>query len=202
MNQEQNRILSSFTEENEGLSSGSGSVSDVDLMTTMNIKNHSAWIAYSYTFSANNIDDINEGEDFPSAFNKPHDIKLVHDYRLGDYTFHTQVTASSGYPYTPILGFFQGPGGDTFLVYGEDLSARLPDQFRMDISLSRAFNYRSSALTIGLGVFNLTDHTNIRSRTYSVNQIRDEEPEQLKINAIDLELIGLSPTFSVSLDFR
>ena len=48
----------------------------------------------------------------------------------------------------------------------------------------------------------MTDHTNIRTRTYSVNQVRDEAPDELNINAIDLELIGLSPTFSLGLTFR
>ncbi|NND93831.1 MAG: hypothetical protein HKN45_03145, partial [Flavobacteriales bacterium] len=202
LNQEQNRLLSAFTAENEGISSGDGMVAGLDLLTTYAKGSHSAWLAYSYSFSANSLEDVNDGEEFPSAFNKPHDLKLVYNYRMRDYTVHSQLTASSGYPFTPLLGFFEGPGGDTFLVYGDDLSGRLPSQFRWDMSVSRSFTYKSSTLSLGLGVFNLTDHQNIKNRTYSINQVRDEAPEELKISTIDLELIGISPTFSISLDFR
>ncbi|NNC83795.1 MAG: TonB-dependent receptor, partial [Flavobacteriales bacterium] len=202
LNQEQNRLLSAFTVENEQLSIGKGEVIGADLMVNYEQGAHSAWLAYSYTYSANVFEDIDDGDPMPSTYNKPHDIKMVYDYRYRDYTFHSQWTASTGYPYTPVLGVFEGPGGDPFLVYGEELSARLPDQFRWDISLSRHFSLRDMDLHLGAGIFNLTDHRNIRTRTYSTNQVRDEAPEELRINTIDLELIGLSPTFSLRLDFR
>ncbi len=112
------------------------------------------------------------------------------------------MIASSGYPYTPVLGFFEGPGGDTFLVYGDDLSARLPSLFRLDVSLNRSFSYRQFDLHLGVGVYNLTDHMNIRSRNYGIAEFRNELSDDLRINTIDLEMIGISPTFSVILDLR
>jgi hypothetical protein len=101
-----------------------------------------------------------------------------------------------------VLGFFEGPGGDTFLVYGDDLSARLPSLFRLDVSLNRSFSYKQFDLHLSLGVYNLSDHDNFRSRTYSIAELRDDLPDDLRINTIDLELIGISPTFSITLDLR
>ncbi len=200
LNQEQNRTLSSFTAESEGISSGKGTALGFDLLLNLESGAHNAWLSYSYTESANTLEDINNGTAFPSAYNKPHDLKAIYQYKHRDYLIHSQVTASSGYPYTEVLGLFEGPGGDIFIAYDQDLLARLPAIFRWDISVSRTLSMRHNDITIGLGVYNLTDHQNIRSRTYAIPTDRDGQPEDLTIRPIDLELLGLSPTFSVVLE--
>jgi hypothetical protein len=202
LNQEQNRILSAFTLENEGVVSGEGTVTGIDFTAQIDHRSHSAWVSYSYTLSENVIAEVNEGRVFPSAFNKPHDLSITYNYRHRAYQFHSTVMASSGYPYTPVLGFFEGPGDNTFLAYGDDLSARSPTLFRLDVSLNRTFSYKNFDMHIGLGVYNLTDHSNITDRSYGIAELENQLPDDLRINTLLLELIGISPTFSVTIDLR
>lgn len=202
INQEQNRLLSAYTVENEGVVTGEGTVTGVDITAQIGYKSHSAWLSYSYTLSQNTIAQVNEGRSFPSAFNKPHDLKLSYNFRYSDYKVHTTMLASSGYPFTPVLGFFEGPGGDTFLVYGDDLSARSPALFRIDFSVNRSFSFNKMGLDLGVGVYNLTNHSDIRTRTYGIADEPGNLPDDLRINPIDLVLVGISPTFSVTLNLR
>ena len=202
LNQEQNRILSGLTQENEGVVNGKGTATGLDFMAQVDYRSHSAWISYSYTLSENVIDEINGGSVFPSAFNKPHDLSITYNYRHRAYQFHSTMMASSGYPFTPVLGFFEGPDDNTFLVYGDDLSARSSALFRLDVSLNRTFSYKNFDMHLGLGVYNLTDHSNISDRSYEIAGLEDQLPDDLRISTILLELIGISPTFSVTIDLR
>lgn len=203
LNQEQIRLLSTFTLEQEGLVFGDSEVAGIDALIQYEHQGHDLWIAYSYTASLNRFKEINKGRVFPSTFNKPNDLKVVYAYSYLDYLFSTDFIYSSGYPFTPLLGTFENQlTGQDFVVYGDDLSARLPELFRWDISIQRSFYWSRSKLTLGLGVYNLTNRKNIRSRSYGVDQVRPEGADELTIRTMDLELLGLTPNFILRYTLR
>lgn len=202
LNREQNRSLSSIQSEDQGISTGKGTARGLDLLLNMDFGAQDLWVSYSYTESLNKLEDINSGKAYPSPFNKPHDLNVIYNLKHRDYVLHSQIIASSGYPYTRLAGYFYGPSGELFLAYDDDLLGRLPSIFRWDVTISRTLVIGHQDLSIGLGVFNLTDHKNIRSRSYTVDPATEGLPDDLRIRTIDLELIGLSPTFSLTLDLR
>jgi len=203
LNQEQIRFLSAYTADNKGLVTGNAQVVGLDLYLSYSKGPHDLWLAYSYTASFNRFSEINEGREFPSVFNKPHDFKAVYSYAYRDYILSTDLIYSTGYSYTPLLGTFQNElTGQDFVVYGDDLSARLPDFFRWDMSIQRAFYAERTSWVIGVGIYNLTDHRNVRTRRYSVEQVRPDSAEELTIRAVDLELLGLTPNFILKFSFQ
>jgi ferric enterobactin receptor len=203
LNQNQIRFVTAYSNGTQGLVTGKSEVLGVDVLLAYQKKGHDLWIAYSYTASFNYFSTINEGRAFSSAFNKPNDLKIIYAYSYLDYIFSTDLVYSSGYAYTPILGTFQNDlTGRTFIIYGDDLSARLPDFFRWDLSVQRKFYGERCEWTVGLGVYNLSNHKNVRSRQYAVDQLRPNESEELTISAIDLELMGLTPNFILKFSFQ
>jgi hypothetical protein len=201
LNLEQTRLLSIFTTDQDQLVFGDGEVLGFDVLVQRKWKEHDLWLAYSYTFSRNAFDSVNEGEAIPDAFNKPNDLKLVYAFHSGDYVFTSSIFYSNGYPYTPLIGVFQ-INEQEFVQYGSDLSARLPDLFRWDINVGRTFRYSRMEVTLNAGIHNLTDRDNIRARLYQVDSFRPQDSDDLTISTVDLELLGITPNFSCNIAFK
>ena len=203
LNQEQMRFLTPYTSGQEGIVEGRSEIAGVDVFLNYKKAGHDLWLAYSYTASFNYYNAINEGRAFPSIFNKPNDLKMIYSYSYLDYIFSTDLIYSTGYSYTPLLGTFQNDlTGQTFVIYGDDLSARLPDFFRWDLSLQRTFYGERSEWVLGFGIYNVTNQRNVRGRKYNVDQARPDNAEELTISAVDLELIGFTPNFILKFSFQ
>jgi outer membrane receptor protein involved in Fe transport len=87
--------------------------------------------------------------------------------------------------------------GDQFIVYGDDFSARLPDYSRFDIGVKYNLLIKDDILSLGAGVYNLFGRNNISRRSYDVSFTGDGDTN-LNVDIRDLELLGISPNFSIT----
>jgi outer membrane receptor protein involved in Fe transport len=130
-------------------------------------------------------------------------VNLVLSYIFGkDLSWQANMrwNYGSGFPFTPTQGFYPmtllNNSGSTIAVtnpslgvlYAQFDSQRLPDYARMDVSLSKSFQFsQSMALRLNASVINLFDRTNI----FYFNRITGQQVNQFPI----------LPTLSVGLDF-
>ncbi len=174
----------------------------VELMIRKNSGQLNGWLAYSYSRSwmlFNSpvpVESINDGLSYPSNYDRPHSLNVVANYkvsrRLG---FSYTLEYITGRPVTyPISIYYQN--GTQYLDYSDRNQYRIPDYFRMDLSINLEGNLKRNKLAHSfwmLSVYNLTG----RKNAYSV-YFRKEEGS---INGYKLAIFG-RPVITLSWNFK
>jgi hypothetical protein len=161
------------------------------------------WISYTYSRSLTKvdskylIDQINQGNYFPSNYDKPHDLKIVTNYKFSRiYSISNTVTFSTGRPITYPVGKYQFRDRE-LLNYSNRNEYRIPDYFRWDISLNIEGKLRVNKRVhdyLSISVYNLTG----RDNAYSIFFVSDPAKN---VKGYKLSIFS-QPIFSVTYDFR
>ncbi|NOT32780.1 MAG: TonB-dependent receptor [Candidatus Eisenbacteria bacterium] len=119
---------------------GHGFARGVDVFLQGTYRWLSGWVSYGYLDSRRREGDA--GERVPSPYGVAHSITLVGQYHLNSATtLGFRYSASSGRPYTPVVGRFYDPGREVWHpVEGARQSANMPDYHRLDVRYSRLFS--------------------------------------------------------------
>ncbi len=136
------------------------------------------WFSYTYSRSLLKSDDpvageiVNRGEYYPSNFDKPHSVNLISNYQFSHrYNISFNTVYSTGRPITLPLAVFN-TGTTAGIYYSDRNKFRIPDYFRIDISVNIYGNHRVKQKTHNswsVGVYNLTARKNV----YSVYFLQD-----------------------------
>ncbi|WP_215225789.1 TonB-dependent receptor [Echinicola shivajiensis] len=133
----------------------------------------SGWLSYTYSRSLLKTspdelaEKVNDGKWYPSNFDQPHDIMLVTNYEFNKRAnISMNANYSTGRPITLPVAKFNYNGSEQ--VYYSDRNAyRIPDYFRIDLSLNLEGSHKIKKLahaSWSLGVYNVLG----RSNPYSV----------------------------------
>ena len=135
------------------------------------------WLSYTYsrTFLRQNDPRIanpaNRGEWYPTQYDKPHDFKLIANYKFTRrYSMSLNLDYSTGRPTTVPAGKYWDKTLNRMLVYYTDRNSyRVPDYFRVDWSFNIEPSHHLTLLThssISIGVYNVTGRKNVYSIYY------------------------------------
>ena len=131
------------------------------------------WISYTYsrTFlqatSDNPSETVNQGKWYPSGYDKPHAINFIGNYKFSRrFNFSLNLTYSTGRPITLPLAKYE-LGGSARLYYSERNQYRIPDYFRMDVSINVEGNHKIKKLAHSSWTFAIYNVTG-RENAYSV----------------------------------
>ena len=144
----------------------------VELMVKKTEGKLNGWLSYTYSRTELRQNDprmeevVNDGDWYPASYDKPHDLKLVANYKFTQrYSVSLNCEYSTGRPVTLPTGKYLYAGGE-YLFYSERNQYRIPDFFRMDFSVNIEPSHHLTLLThssITLGVYNLTGRKNAYS---------------------------------------
>ena len=137
------------------------------------------WIAYTYTRAMRSVKTINNDNEYPSPYDKPHDFTIVCNYNFSkQLSFGATWLYSTGLPGTFPVGKVQTPYGSYPLYTDKRNADRFPDYHRMDISITYSFlkykarNDRKEKWgELNLSVYNAYNRKNI----YMLNFDPDKE---------------------------
>ncbi|WP_268124436.1 carboxypeptidase-like regulatory domain-containing protein [Roseivirga pacifica] len=106
------------------------------------------WFNYSYARTFIKLDGtfeeetINDGDFFPTNYDKPHTINLVSNYEITRrFSFSYNLVYSTGRPITFPTGLYQLNGIEV-LNYSDRNEYRIPDYIRMDVGLTLKWGHR------------------------------------------------------------
>lgn len=149
-----------------------GKAYGIELMAKKLTGKVNGWISYTYSRSllkAQNPelpDAPNNGDYYPSNYDKPHDFTAITNYRFSHrFSFSLNFTYSTGRPYTPPIGKYI-LNGTPRMYYAERNQYRIPDYYRMDISMNIEGNHKVKKLAHSswtLAVYNLLGRKNASS---------------------------------------
>ena len=155
-----------------------GEAYGVELMLKKPLGKLNGWFAYTWSKTRlREVGDrgdmaINGGKWYDASYDKPHDVKLVANYKFtqrvsvslnGDY--------STGRPITIPVAKYKYDGGYK-LYYSARNSHRIPDYFRVDAALNIEPTHRLRAFThfsFTVGVYNVTGRKNVYSIYFDTN---------------------------------
>ncbi len=96
----------------------------------------SGWISYTYSHAIRDIPEINDGNPYPTPYEKPHDLAIVFSYNLTPrIVIGANWIYSTGIPFTLPSGRYEVLGNILPLYTGRN-EYRLPDYHRMDLSVT------------------------------------------------------------------
>ena len=150
----------------------------LELMIKKPLGKLNGWI--SYTYSKTELRDnnsvvneaVNKGKWYPAAYDKPHDVKLIGNFKFTQrYSFSMNVDYSTGRPVTiPVSKYYYSNGYR--LYYSERNAYRIPDYFRIDLAFNIEPSHNLRLLlhsTITFGVYNLLGRENAFSVYYNTS---------------------------------
>ncbi|MCF2490144.1 TonB-dependent receptor [Dyadobacter sp. CY347] len=127
------------------------------------------WVGYTYArtllraIDRESPDAPNDGNFYPSNYDKPHDFTLISNYRFSHrVSFSFNFTYSTGRPYTPPIGKYLIDGSQR-VYYADRNQFRIPDYYRTDVSLNLEGNHRIKKLAHSswtLAVYNVLGRKN------------------------------------------
>ncbi|MDD4819481.1 MAG: carboxypeptidase-like regulatory domain-containing protein [Flavobacteriales bacterium] len=153
----------------------------------------SGWLSYTYSRTFLRQSDkqipnpVNDGNWYPTNYDKPHDFKMVANYKITDrLSLSLNLDYSTGRPTTVPAGKYFNTATNSMQVYYTDRNTyRLPDYFRGDAAFNIEPTHNQAATfhsKISIGVYNFTGRKNV----YSIYYLN----EGGKINGYQLSIFG------------
>jgi len=145
---------------------GSGLYYGLDAMVKYESHKFTGWLSYSYGRSLLNFENINNNEKFPSDADLPHQLSFTSLFSPGKWNFGSTMVYSTGKPYI---------AGSELVTQSSFIRnyKRLPDFFRLDLSVNYNFTVMESKFKTGLTFMNLLNTVNyydINTRKFDFNQ--------------------------------
>tara|TARA_R110000850_G_scaffold203228_1_gene329474 strand:+ start:86109 stop:88850 length:2742 start_codon:yes stop_codon:yes gene_type:complete len=127
---------------------GPGKSYGVEFLVKKNEGKLNGWLGYTYSRTLFKLasefseEQVNNGNYFPSNYDKPHDFSLVLNYKLTKrYSFSGNFVYQTGRPVTFPVGAFQ-EGGSQYVLYSDRNQFRIPDFYRLDIGFNMEGNHK------------------------------------------------------------
>lgn len=146
-----------------------GKAYGVEVQVKKTVGKLNGWVSYTYSRTFLKVDDpiagevINNGEYYPSNYDKPHDVSVVGNIKLSHrFSVSTNIVYSTGRPITLPYGMYYYSGSQRVL-YSDRNGYRIPDNFRIDVSMNIEGNHKVHQRTHNswtIGAYNLTGRKN------------------------------------------
>jgi len=172
------QLLLNETIETEVLQ-GDGIAYGVELLLKKTKGRLNGWLGYSYARSFIKLDGdfseetVNNGDYFPSNFDKPHDLSIVANYKLTKrYSVSANFAYQTGRPVTYPIGRYTYKNSE-FVVYSDRNQFRIPDYYRLDLGINIEGNHKIKKFAHSfwnISVYNVLG----RNNPYSVFFVTDD----------------------------
>ena len=181
---------------------GDGKAYGVEFLLKKKSGQLNGWLSYTYSRSLYRFDSefseerINNGEFFPSNFDKPHDVSVITNYRFTKrYSISANFVYQTGRPITYPVGTFRFNNSD-YVAFSERNEFRIPDFYRLDLGLNIEGNHKKKKLAhsfVTISVYNVLG----RNNPYSVFFVTDDG----EVKALQSSIFSI-PIPSITYNFK
>lgn len=127
---------------------GEGRAYGAELLIRKKTGKLNGYLGYTYSRSFIKLDGefqeerINNGDFFPTNFDKPHDFSAVMNYKLTQrFSFSANLVYQTGRPVTYPIGKYNFNNSE-YVMYSERNQFRIPDYYRLDLSFNVEGNHK------------------------------------------------------------
>ncbi|MBA7590711.1 hypothetical protein ES708_32841 [subsurface metagenome] len=173
-----------------------------EFLVKRNAGRFTGWMSYTYSRSLISVDSedpwdqINNGITYAANYDKPHSLNFVGNYRFSRrFSLASNIVYSTGRPITYPTGIFYINGIEG-ISYSNRNEYRIPDYFRVDVSITFEGNLLKRKLAHGSWMFAVYNVTG-RKNAYSIYF----KNEGGRINGYKQSIYGV-PIFTISYNFK
>ena len=181
-----------------------GKAYGVELMLKKPSGKLNGWLAYSFSRTLlresgiKDLYEINGGRWYPASYDKPHDVKLIMNYKFTHrYSFSANLDYATGRPVTiPISKYFYE--GGYRLEYSNRNQYRIPDYFRLDFAFNIEPSHNLRLWTysvITFGVYNVTGRKNAFSVYYKTTETNRVQGYKLSVFGAPIPYVNYTLKF-------
>ncbi len=182
------------------LLTGTGYAYGMEIMIKKQEGQFTGWVSYTLAKSMREIPGINNGDPYPSTYDRTHDFSLVTNYDINKrISLSASWVFSTGNPVTyPVAKY--NVQGNTLFYYSDRNSNRIPDYHRLDLSFNYNFKkneYRKVKQSLNVSLYNVYGRRN----AYSI-YFRPNEDNPAIIEATRLSILGtMIPSITYNINF-
>ena len=182
---------------------GEGKAYGIEFLIKKEKGNFNGWLSYTYSKALIKLDSkfdsekVNNGEYFPTNYDKPHDFSAILNYKFTKrYSLSTNFVYQTGRPVTyPIASY--DFAGEQFTLYSDRNRYRIPDYYRLDIGINIEGNHKIKKLAHSfwnVSVYNVLG----RNNPYNVYFVTEDK----KIKAYKTSIFSVPiPTITYNIKF-
>ena len=148
---------------------GQGEAYGVEFLVRKKKGCHTGWLGYTYARSFIQLDSpfpserVNNGDFFPTNYDKPHDLSVAWNYQLAKrLSFSTNLLYQTGRPITLPAGNYAFDGAE-YVLFSDRNAYRIPDYYRIDASLNYDYKQKSDkriGFAWSISVYNIFGRNN------------------------------------------
>lgn len=176
---------------------GRGKSYGLELYAKKNSGGWTGWVSYTFLRSfiqVNGIhpeEQVNQGNWYPTNYDKPHTVNITANHKLGkNMRFATNFTYSTGRPTSALESNYRA-GSVAIPIYSERNQYRIPDYWRLDISITLNSVLKKVDDNLTFSVYNLLGRRNAYSIYYQ-QPAGDPIPQGYKLSILGSALPSLT----------
>jgi hypothetical protein len=167
---------------------GNGKAYGAELFIKKSKGKLNGWFGYTFSRTLRVFPDINGGKEFPSTFDRVHDLVFVANYQLSKkWDLNGSFIYSTGRPFTPLKSLFL-IDQNLNIDYASRNSLRLPDYHRLDIGATYTPKPDKQGLKSSwtFSVYNLYNQQNPFFVYYDIQGILRQGSARLSANQVTI----------------
>ncbi len=155
---------------------GKGKSYGYEVSLTYNDEKLQSWLSYHFGRSRRIFDKIDDGKEFVTKFDKPHNISLGATYMVNKWQIGFTWVYTSGQPFTLADEVFSSPpdlsliGAKLIKPSGRN-NYRMPDFHQLSVSASRNFAIKEIQAKVNFGLYNAYNRLN----AFYLYSVEDED---------------------------
>ena len=169
------------------LLTGTGYSFGLELMIKKQQGEFTGWASYTLAKSMREIPGINNGNPYPSTYDRTHDLSLVLNYDFNKkFSLSASWVFSTGNPVTyPVAKY--NVQGNTLFYYSDRNSSRIPDYHRLDLSFN--YNFRKNEKqkikqALNVSLYNVYARRNAYSIYFRPNEDNPDTVEATRLSIV------------------
>ncbi|MCQ2187249.1 MAG: TonB-dependent receptor [Bacteroidales bacterium] len=181
-----------------------GKAYGVEFMAKKSLGKLNGWISYTWSRALlkeaeyRGVETINGGNWYNAPHDKPHDLKLVANYKFTHrYSLSLNVDYATGRPVTIPTGKYYY-ANTYILAYSDRNAHRIPDYFRMDVAMNIEPGHylkQLAHMTVTFGAYNVTGRKNPYSVYYTAHNTDQVKGYMLSVFACPIPYVSLNVRF-------
>lgn len=181
------------------LLTGDGYAYGLELLVKKQQGNLTGWIGYTLARSMRKVPGINDGKEYPSSYDRTHDVSIILSYALGPrWTLSANWVYATGNPTSYPTSKYTVQG-NTMYYYTDRNSSRIPDYHRLDLSATYDFkknDHRRYKQSLNISLYNVYMRHNAYSVTFRQNEDNPNISEAVQISIIGTIIPSVTYNFS------
>lgn len=180
---------------------GHGKSYGIELYAKKNSGGWTGWVSYTFLRSFIQVngthpeEQVNQGNWYPTNYDKPHTVNITANHRLGkNMRFAANFTYSTGRPTSALESNYRA-GSVAIPIYSERNQYRIPDYWRLDISITLNSVLKKVDDNLTFSVYNLLGRRNAYSIYYQ-QPAGDPIPQGYKLSILGSALPSLTYNFT------